>query len=187
MEIHFLAKKFGHHSRYSGYDRLLDFIPHAAFTRLPFSQFFPNSYKERHIRDCLAKSNHYGVDELNIELDMLCFFPLGKHLFHFVYAENTFCYSGDFNRKNKLLIGTYHQPESWFRTGNALLAYFSSRVSALDAVIAVSSNQADFLRQYNKNVFCVHHGIDTTFFTPSFENERDPNLCLFVGNWLRDF
>jgi glycosyltransferase involved in cell wall biosynthesis len=128
------------------------------------------------------------VDELEAEIDMQASLFLRRHVFHFIYGENTFCHAADRNRRNKAFLATYHQPESWFRSsGKQRFEHFTSRMGVLDGVVAVSSGQAEFCRQFNGNVFCVHHGIDTEFFSPGPERQRDPDLCLFVGNWLRDF
>lgn len=188
-KVHFITKKFAHHSQYSGYDRILDFTPHSPLPFFPAALFFSEKYKGDKIANCPARWDHYGKAELDTELNIRCYPSLlNKHLFHFIYGENTFCHSADSNRSNKVFLATYHQPETWFKSsGNERYEYFTSRMRLLDGVIAVSENQADFFRQFNKNVFCVHHGIDVDFFTPASPEERDPELCLFVGNWLRDF
>jgi len=189
MRLHLFTKNFSHHSAHSGYDRLLDFVT-ASSARLPkASAFLPNKYKTTLVEACQAKWDHYGAAELNREIDLISYTPFRKHLFHFLYGENTFCYSARLNRHNKVLVATYHQPESWFNTtGHERRKYFVSRIKELDAVIAVSNDQADFFRQFNSNVYCVHHGIDTDFFSPpSIIETGTRHICQFVGNWLRDF
>jgi glycosyltransferase involved in cell wall biosynthesis len=189
IPIHYVIKKFAHHSNYSGYDRILDFVPHSSLPYFPAHYFFGNIFKDSRIEACQAKWDHYGRDEINTELD-IAYFPsfIRKHVYHFLYGENTFCYAADHRRRNKLLVATYHQPESWFKSsGQMRYDYFTSRIALLDGIIAVSANQAKFFSQFNKNVFCVHHGIDVDFFRPDPNKEPTPNVCLFVGNWLRDF
>lgn len=188
-KIHLITKTFAHHSNYSGYDRLLDFVPNSPLKILPIATFVGKSYKEEMIADCLAKWDHYGFEEINRELNITyTAYLFRKHILHFLYGENTFCYSSDFNRGNKIFLATYHQPESWYSSsGKPRYDYFTSKMAKLDGVVAVSSNQAEFFRNFNKNVFCVHHGIDIDFFTPSPDERPDSNICLFVGNWLRDF
>jgi glycosyltransferase involved in cell wall biosynthesis len=188
-QIHFVTKKFAHHSNYSGYDRVLDFIQHSSQPFFPAHLVFGNDFIDMRIEACQAKWDHYGRDEINTELD-IAYFPsfIRKHVYHFLYGENTFCYAADRLRRNKILVATYHQPESWFKSSSQQrYDHFTSRIALLDGVIAVSSNQAEFFRQFNKNIFCVHHGIDVEFFRPDINKEPDPNICLFVGNWLRDF
>jgi glycosyltransferase involved in cell wall biosynthesis len=129
------------------------------------------------------------MGEAESEIEILAFTPtLKKHLFHFIYGENSFCYSANFNRHNKIFIASYHWPESWFvQQGKERFAELTRRMSQVDAAVAVSSDSRDFLQQYTRNAFYVPHGIDVDFFTPGDFETRDPNLLLFVGNWLRDF
>ncbi len=116
--VHFITKKFAHHSNYSGYDRTLDFVPHSPLPFYPAHCFFGNKFKAKRIEACPAKWDHYGRDEINTELDIM-YYPslIRKHIYHFIYGENTFCYSTEHNRKNKIFIATYHQPQSWFSFG----------------------------------------------------------------------
>src|SRR6185369_11737450 len=109
--IHFITKNFAHHSSFSGYDRLLDFVPHSAPLLLPASRFVKAETKEKMIQECLAKWDHYGIAEVDMEINLRASYFLRQHIFHFIYGENTFCYAADFNRKNKAYIATYHQPE----------------------------------------------------------------------------
>lgn len=186
---HLFSKNFSHHSGHSGYDRLVEFVTNSTAGLPKVSKLLPIKYKKPLIESCQAKWDHYGVDELDREINLLCYTPFKKHLFHFLYGENTFCYSTKYNRRNKIFVATYHQPQSWFdTTGHERRKYFISKIKELDAVIAVSNNQAEFFRQFNSNVFCVHHGIDTEFFTPStIYATGTKQICQFVGNWLRDF
>ncbi len=57
--------------------------------------------------------------------------------------------------------------------GQERYKYFTSRIGLLDGVIAVSANQANFFREFNDNVFCVHHGIDVDYFKPEPSVVRD--------------
>ncbi|MBJ6751578.1 glycosyltransferase family 4 protein [Geomonas anaerohicana] len=187
--IHLITKNFAHHSRFSGYDRLLEFLPNSPLRNLPIARLVGKAKKDEMIAQCPARWDHYGLEEINRELDILYTpYLFRKHILHFLYGENTFCYCSDFNRNKKVLLATYHQPEAWFSSsGMERYEYFTGNLKKLDGVIAVSNDQRDFFRNFNPNVFCVHHGIDVDFFCPGAPEERDPTLCLFVGNWLRDF
>lgn len=180
---------FSHHSNYSGYHRFLDFIPHESFSGIGASKAIPEKYKAELIQKSLRTDYHYKLREIETEIEILAYSPLRKkHLFHFIYGENNFCYSGNFNRRNKILVASYHWPESWFRQqGEARYAELTKKMSLVDAAIAVSTDSRDFLQQYTQNVYYIPHGIDVDFFTPDCPEPRDPNYCLFVGNWLRDF
>lgn len=188
-KVHFINKVFTHHSKYSGYHRMLDYIQSYPLRMLPVSKLVPKYYKDKLIEKSLRTWYHYGQTEIDTEISLLFFNGLlRKHVIHFIYGENTFCYSANFNRFGKIFIASYHWPKSWFfKQGTERLATLTEKMKTLDALIAVSRDQAEFLRQFNKNVFFVPHGIDVEFFTPGMPDQRDPTLCLFVGNWLRDF
>ena len=187
-EIHFITMVIGHHSKYSGYHRLLDFIPHVPFSGNGISKFFPDKYKNRMIEKSLRTHYHYKITEIEREIEILSYTPFHRHIFHFIYGENSFCYAGNFNRRNKALVASYHCPESWFKQqGKEKFTELTKRMPQIDAAIAVSTDLCDFLQQYAKKVYYVPHGIDIDFFTPDINKIRDPNFCLFVGNWMRDF
>jgi glycosyltransferase involved in cell wall biosynthesis len=189
FSIHFMTMVFGHHSKYSGYHKFLDYIDHEPFVGFGASKFVTDKFKHELIERSLRTDYHYGLREIDAEIEILGYLSLyRKHLFHFIYGENCFCYSGNFNRRNKILVASYHWPESWFRQqGEKGFAELTKRMSQVDAAVAVSTSSRDFLQQFTQNVFYVPHGIDVDFFTPGTTGPCDPNFCLFVGNWLRDF
>lgn len=189
QKLHFMTMIFSHHSSHSGYHRFLDYIPNEPFRCLPFTKLLTGGLKNRLIEQSWRSWYHYNENVLNDEINIMAFAPLStKHIFHFIYGENSFCYSANYNRKNKIFACSYHWPESWFyKQGEERFKALTDKIRVVDAAIAVSSNLADFLRQYNDNVFCVPHGIDVDFFVPGKFDDRDETLCLFVGNWLRDF
>jgi len=188
VPIHLITKHFQHHSAYSGYDRLLGYLPQKQLQKSFLSSLFSKYYKNVLLENSGLNKYGYEQSELNAELDILFRFSFHKNVYHFLYGENCFSYSGNFNRFNKILLATYHQPESWF---NALSSddydFFVSKFRLLDGIIAVSSGQAEFFSRYNDNVFYVPHGIDTDFFSPLQLEQRNNDVCVFVGNWLRDF
>ncbi len=167
---------------------MLDYIASDPLRLFPVSSFVPKPIKNALIEKSNRKWEQYGQAELDIEINLLAHIAVRrKHIFHFIYGENTFCYSASHNRRGKAFIASYHQPVSWFSKLGRRSSPFMEKMKHLDAIIAMSNDQAEFLRKYNDNVFFVPHGIDVEFFTPDPKTRRDPKLCLFVGNWLRDF
>ena len=74
--MHFITMVFGHHSKYSGYHRLLDFITHDRFLCLPIASIVPKSYKNKLIENSLRTWYHYGHNEINTEI----YYPVPLHL-----------------------------------------------------------------------------------------------------------
>ena len=107
---------------------------------------------------------------------------------HITYVENNLGLLGQssFHAQRKL-IGTCHQPSSWWR----LMHPEPSRVSALDKIIVLSRKEIPYFESLSEtnNVHFIPHGIDTDFFRPA--EIRSSNLnqaprCVYCGSWLRD-
>jgi len=111
-----------------------------------------------------------------------------REVFHFIYGENSYRYSGLVPRlRGSRIICTYHVPPDEFQRRVGL----TNHVRRLDAIVVVASNQIEFFAQFipRERIFLVPHGIDTEFFQPygRERNADDNKNCLFVGNHLRDF
>ena len=93
-----------------------------------------------------------------------------------------------FGGQRPLLVSTIHQPEE---IGSAILS--GSGLSKLDTVVALSTDQADWLRSVSGDVRVevIPHGIDTEFFHPTEEENLNrktrKSRFLSVGHWLRDY
>jgi glycosyltransferase involved in cell wall biosynthesis len=107
---------------------------------------------------------------------------------HVLYAENDFRYLGHAQGVARLnrsaIVGTYHQPP-----GVLDRVVDPMTVRQFDAVIALGSNQVDYLASVagRERVVLIPHGVDTDFYRPARGKRLDAMTCLFVGNWLRDF
>lgn len=133
-------------------------------------------------------SPFYNIDSLLAELQAaaksLRFHP---DIIHTLYVENNLGIMQRRNRKvRSRIIGTSHQPESWWRGTRNL----QNIVSDLDALITVSSREASYFESYLPGrVHYIPHGIDTEFFRPLDDQRQkspDPVRCVFSGIWLRD-
>lgn len=110
-------------------------------------------------------------------------------LLHIAYVENNLgLLSRISNQFGVKIIGTVHQPSSWWEltTSNPEI------VSKLNAIIVLSTSEIDFFNKYlQRRVFFIPHGVDVEFFRPPTKNEQNnqslsKTRCLFAGNWLRD-
>ena len=132
----------------------------------------------------------YDIWGLSLELGAA--FKLLKNrgeIYHLLYGENSFRHLGSLSaltgRKGSQIICSYHQPPEVFER----VVRCKKMLKKLDAVIAVSSDQADYFATLvgKEKVFLVPHGIDTSFFRPAEVKESNSGSCIFVGQWLRDF
>jgi glycosyltransferase involved in cell wall biosynthesis len=112
-----------------------------------------------------------------------------KAFYHFIYGEVGFRYAGLAKKVNKniKIISTYHQPPHVFTE----IVRNTKHLNDLDAIIIVGKNQSGYFENLvGKNkVYFVPHGINTDFFVPKIHPGKSLNdgICLFVGQWLRDF
>jgi glycosyltransferase involved in cell wall biosynthesis len=109
-------------------------------------------------------------------------------VFHYLYGENSYRYLGrmkSLGRGNRIIC-TYHTPPEKFMQ----VVKDRRSVERLDAIIVVSTMQADFFSKIigSERVFFVPHGIDVDYFSPAVEKPAPGKYftCLFVGSHLRD-
>jgi glycosyltransferase involved in cell wall biosynthesis len=103
---------------------------------------------------------------------------------HFLHGEHDFHYSGRIARYlGWQTVATFHAPP------RILEKRFAGDPVApgLDAAVCLARNQVEYFAQLmdSRKVHFVPLGVDTEFFSPG--DRYDPNLCLIVGQHLRDF
>jgi glycosyltransferase involved in cell wall biosynthesis len=109
-------------------------------------------------------------------------------LVHIAFVENNLRLFATRRRKRAtLLVGTAHQPATWWRTRHR----HPELLSALDRLVVLCRNQAEFFEQaLPGRVRYIRHGVDTDFFCPaptSPEPREDSEpRCVFGGVWMRD-
>lgn len=108
-------------------------------------------------------------------------------IYHFLYGETTYHYAGLLNhqRENRI-VATFHLP----LPGMQKALQTDWHIKKLSAVVCVGRNQQEFFEGLvdPARIFFVPLGVATDYFTPpeSFE-DRDPDLCLIVGENYRDY
>jgi glycosyltransferase involved in cell wall biosynthesis len=108
---------------------------------------------------------------------------------HVLYAENDLRYLGNARFVGRLtgsrLVATYHQPSSILQK----VVDCARSARRLDGAIALGSNQVSYLASTlgKDRVFLVPHGVETDYYVPAATKNSNGSVCLFVGNWLRDF
>lgn len=109
-----------------------------------------------------------------------------RNIVHFLNGERDVRHLGFFKKRfpNTFFCATFHRPPEWLENNipNA------SALKMLDGVIAVGTNQVEFLKEWLnlEKVQYIPHGVDTEFFKPSTIIKKQ-NTLLFVGQHLRDF
>jgi glycosyltransferase involved in cell wall biosynthesis len=199
MKVNLVFNRIQHHAGRSGYDRIARYLGE----RVPVKSL--EDYMTRVISDhawgyiadrssgWMAEcSGMDWYDTYSFSLEAAAILKLlwgRKEIYHILYGENTYRYLGLVSRlarwKGSRIVCSYHQPPQVFEK----VVRCKGILRKLDAVIVVASNQAGYFRSRvgEKRVFVVPHGVDTDFFTPREQEKREGKVCLFVGQWLRDF
>lgn len=184
-KVFLLSRRWNHHSNHSGYDLLGNFVG-TTLTSKPIA----NILLPDHLFWKMTK-NMTGYDRVGAALELLAIKHMAVHkqcVFHFLYGENTFNYSGYFNGTNgHKIIATFHHPPQKL----ASLIGSPKRLKKLSGAVVVSQNQinSEISILPNNQIYFIPHPVDTSFFTPSEQKKpgREHNTCLFVGAHLRDF
>jgi glycosyltransferase involved in cell wall biosynthesis len=192
LRIVYVGHRFLHHGKYAGYQMLAQFVenthllaPHWAHYMLApipdallfrFPPFHPNWYN----REAFDIEGQAAVQMVTG----------GNTVFHFLYGEHSFRWSGKVNRwagRRNRVVATYHQLPQFFEQRRSQFSHLRD----LDAVILVASNQREFFESVipSEKVHVIPHGVDTNFFQPPTERTRPdrPLRCLTVGSNYRDF
>ena len=108
-------------------------------------------------------------------------------VYHVLYAENTYQYLGLLSgcRGNRV-VATFHLP-TWRHRD---LVRSDWHLRRLSAAICLGRTQMEFLAGIvgADRTFFVPRGVDADYFSPGSDADgRDANLCLFIGEHLRDF
>jgi glycosyltransferase involved in cell wall biosynthesis len=190
FDIYIVYKRIGHHSKHSGYDQLLKHV--SPSTRIISASETGYFFKMAHrIVGRFTGNKWYGPDSLKMESEVLIKRPITKRsIYHFIYGEDNFRYSTLCKRareRNKILC-TFHQPPGVFKS----IVENKNFLKTLDAVIVVGTSQLSYFQNFlgKGDVHFIPHGVDTDFFSPSIndiQTKKGNKVCLFVGQWLRDF
>lgn len=189
-KINIVTHHMKHHANASGYDRLMDYIDATIISapkKLTVWQRCIGRVFNKQINASGLKWYHHRsfITELAAARR---WFKGSNQIFHFLYGENLFRYSGLLKgiKQSNSIIATYHMPPDKFNEGVRKKEY----LKALDAIIVVSNLQLDLFARFIKpeRVFFIPHGIDTKIFAPKSKNQGDERLrCVFVGSHMRDF
>lgn len=170
-----------YHSRYSGYERLIDFVDANLVFHCPTPPF---NFAYRPFRMARFVSKFYGA----FEAELIALSGNGNILHH-LYGEDSFflCALG-FLKKRKRIVVTFHQtPDRFIKI---MPIHWRGLLRNIDQIIVLSPSQYFFLREQNHlhdSINLIPHGIDIDYFTPSTDTVREKFSILSVGNHLRDY
>jgi glycosyltransferase involved in cell wall biosynthesis len=193
-KVLWLRERFGWMGKHSGYDQVCEAIAkqHPGYYQSVWRQ--PNkslSQPKRYLLSRLMRGNKhnpfYNIFSTAAEAQVLwkSFFKR-QDLVHVTYVENNLGILPKWkHRLSFKLVGTVHQPASWWR----MMHRYPKSIAGLDALIVCASKEIAYFEQYLPGrVFFIPHGIDIEFFSPRQETFKpsDRPRCIFSGKWLRD-
>ena len=181
-----------HHSDHSGYHQLSRYLGQKMRV-VDLEPRLARLAPKRLITRIVRHGGVRGYNETSLGLETAAALRLlseSGEVCHILYGEEGFRLLALVSRlaraRRNRLVASFHQPPSVF----PIRVQRAGHLRKLDAMIAVSPHQADFLAPYagkRAQIFVVPHGIDTAFWRPGPRHARDGPSCLFVGHWLRDF
>lgn len=182
--------KFRHHGKHSGYHQIVNYLNPATYLdrgKFDFSTPHLNFRGGHRVNRILEK---FRDKMLYSKLYKVCHDPKIK-VIHFLYPENTLAFCPFEIPSNKLVIGTFHQPQEFFwdifnnKSKNELAI---KNLKRCNKAIILSNNQLDEFKNITgiNQVQFIPHGINTKRFKP-INCRRKQSHILFLGNWLRDF
>jgi len=183
IPILIIGFKYNHHSRFSGYDCVVNYLSgDHDITYLNLYKFIFFKFKSNIIQNFAHRLNHRAL--LLILKYYLNFSKSNYEIVHFLYPEDVISKFKYKKRENQIVIASFHQSNEWFRD---LTFSRKSNLSVIDIAIALGHSQVDLIKTYLgiKKIYQIPHGIDCEFFKPA-NFERTPNRILVVGSWMRD-
>ena len=188
--LRYVVYSYSHHSPHSGYSHLADYGQKILGAEvIPLKKPVSKLIVRDRVYWWLAKGTPgYTREAISAELKVARGMLTDQDaIYHFLYGETTYHYAGLLNhhRGNKLMA-SFHAP----------LVSIKRRVQVdwhlkqLSGVVCLGRNQMEYFSKIvgPKHVFFIPHGIDLEYFSPPNEfSNRDPDLCVFVGENYRDF
>lgn len=188
-EVHVLPLRHAHHARASGYDRLVEHLGAGVIPEVGAASVAAR-VAARLGRPLIRRSGSrwYQRDGFIRELRVARQWLRGpRQLFHFLYGENSFRYTGALKRlrPGNAIVCTYHTPPQRFRQ----VVTRPEHLRHIDALVVLSTMALDYFGALvgPERVFYIPRGVDSDWFTPGSAAPRAGFQALFVGSHLRDF
>jgi Glycosyltransferase len=183
-KVFLLSRRWTHHAAHSGYDILGKHVG-TVLTSRPI----PESILSNHLFFRMTQKMT-GYDRVGVALELLTFRHMATRrgcVYHFLYGESTYNYIGYLNGwRGHKIVATYHKPPGYYED----MVRTSKPIARLSSVFIVGTNQYscfEMVMPHNR-IHYLPHPVDTCFFAPPDKfDEREKNLCLFVGAHLRDY
>jgi len=183
-KILIIGFKYHHHSNFSGYDRVVDYLnKKLSFKYLNIYKLILVKNSSNRIYNLLHRLNHRLV--LLLFKYVYSYICKEYDLVHFLYPEDLVSKINLSKNHKQIILASFHQPPSWFES---LDTRKRANLSIIDVAICLGTNQISSIKQNLNinNILYLPHGVDCRYFV-SHESVRKRNRILIVGSWMRDF
>ena len=189
-KIYFVRFRYSHHSPHSGYSRIAEYGEKLLGGKtIPVKKSLPRWLLRNRIYWRLARGTPgYTREAIAAEL------KVARHIlkepnciYHFLYGETNYHYAGKLNGlRGSRIVATFHHVPSAIQKA----AQIDWHLRQLSAITCVGTNQIEYFSSFldPKKLHFVPLGIDVEYYQPpSSPEDRDPDLCITVGENYRDF
>ena len=189
-KIRFIRFRYSHHSPHSGYSRIAEYGEKLlGGETIPVSKpVSPLLVRQRMFWRLAKGTPGYTREAMAAELSVARRVMSERDcIYHFLYGETNYHYAGMLNGlRDNHIVATFHLPPANIKK----VVQIDWHLSKLEAILCVGTNQIDYFANFvdRKKLHFVPLGVDVEYYQPpaSFE-ERDPNLCIVIGENYRDF
>lgn len=189
-KVRFVRYRYSHHSPHSGYSRIAEYGEKLLDSEtIPVLKPLPRQIIRERMLWKLAKGTPgYTREAMAAELKVAQRVMTERDcIFHFLYGETNYHYAGKLNgvRGNRI-IATFHLPPSSLQK----VLQIDWHLRQLAAILCVGTNQIEYFSKFldPKKLHFTPLGVDVEFYQPPAHfDQRDPNLCIVIGENFRDF
>lgn len=189
-KVYFVRFRHGHHSPHSGYSRITEYGEKFLNSQtIPVNKPLPRWLLRDRLYWRLARGTlGYTREAIAAEL------KVARHIlserdciYHFLYGESNYHYAGQLNGlRGSRIVATFHHIPSSIQK----VELIDWHLRQLAALICVGTNQIDYFSSFldPKKLHFIPLGIDVEYYQPPASSmDRDPDLCIVVGENHRDF
>jgi glycosyltransferase involved in cell wall biosynthesis len=189
-KIYFVRFRHGHHSPHSGYSRITEYGAKIFNGQtIPVNKPLPRWLIRERIYWRLGRGTPgYTREAMAAELKVAQHI-LGERdcIYHFLYGETNYHYAGLLNGlRGSRIVATFHHIPSSIQK----VEQIDWHLRQLAALICVGTNQVNYFASFldPKKLHFIPLGIDVEYYQPPGSlAEKDPDLCIIIGENHRDF
>ena len=188
LRVAIVARRYAHHSAWSGYPRFAEQLGGWVRARRPRPVSIPAWALARASAHIVYE--WFGPEQLRLDLTAGRRLLTGRgEVVHLLYGETDHFYAGRLrargHRRGNRLVATFHQPPAVLDELLPAPPLFEQ----IDHAIALGPVQAQRLADAvgEARVSLAFLGVDTLAWSPLPAERAEVPTCAFVGSWFRDF